>query len=106
MSKLARPEPVLVTIYITKYWLSKGIFVAEGDVRDKDGPTRMVVVPVRGSNHYYHRQDWHLTLEAAQERVRELAVAKRKSLQKAMDALQKKTDKALKDPVPYPVPGD
>lgn len=102
MSKIARPEPVLVTLYITKYALTKGILEAQGEIRG--GETNMAIVPVSNSgHHYYHRQDWHLTFEAAQERVREMAVARRKSLQKALDALQKKTDKALKAPVPYPV---
>ena len=91
----------LVTVYITKYALTKGILEAQGDGRD-DSDTRIVVIPVGGSNHYYHGQDWHLTFEAAQERVRVMTAAKKKSLQKALDELQKKTDKALKAPVPYP----
>lgn len=102
MSKIARPEPVLVTVYITKYALTKGILEAQGEV--VGGETNMVTIRVTNSgSHCYHRQDWHLTFEAAQERVKVMAVARKKSLQKAMDALQKKTDKALKAPVPYPV---
>lgn len=67
-------------VWITKYALSSGVVIAEGQTRaDKS------VIVVRG--HPFFKPDWHTTEEEANKRVLELIRRKRKAHVKALDKL-------------------
>lgn len=83
-------------VYITKYWQTKGILVAEADlcaVSDK------MIAICRGYRrvHYFHRPDWHETLPEAEERVRLCIIRARKNLMRRLD----KIDHTKLTPTPW-----
>lgn len=73
-----------VTIYITKYALTAGIYKREGELFSPDlGGYSFKHTPDHYPTHVYGK-DAHLTEEAALSRAEEMRIAKLKSLEKQM----------------------
>lgn len=70
---------------ITKYALTTGIFSAIGNVCTEAGHGRMI--EVNGSG-FFHKPDWHTTVEEAVARVQVMREASRKSLIKKIAKLE------------------
>ena len=77
----------LVDVWITKYALTKGVIVAKADVLERE------MIAVQSSVGpwfaYFHRNEWHQTKEAADARVREMAIRRIASLKKLLAAVEK-----------------
>ena len=69
-----------MTVYLTKYALTKGIETADGVVTET--PTML-----QAGGCFYHGDDWHDTREAAVARVRVMIAAKRKTIEKTLAKL-------------------
>ena len=72
----------IVTIYITKYALTTGIFTTQGEQSSDDS----FFYKVDGSSYtqYARGNDVHLTESSALERAEEMRIAKLKALDKQM----------------------
>lgn len=72
----------IVTIYITKYALTTGIFTTQGEQSSDDS----FFYKANGSSftQYVRGNDVHLTEEAALERAEEMRISKLKALDKQM----------------------
>jgi hypothetical protein len=79
-------------VYITKYALTTGIEIANGEVCE-DTSTNMISVESEAgySNRYFHGLDWHRTLEAALKRANQMRAAKIASLKKKIVKLENMT---------------
>ena len=83
---------------ITKYALTTGVFVASGIV-EHDIHTMIKVSSKHGG--YYHKPDWHVTLEEAISRVQVMRAAALKSLHKKVAKLEAMDiEAAVRDVVP------
>lgn len=85
-------------VYVTKYALTQGILFypkahrcyfntwnSKANDWDQEDPDMVSVA--RGTNFMGEGRDWHLTLEGAQARARDLVDAKRKSIDKELKRL-------------------
>lgn len=77
-------------VWITKYALTRGIFEAEVEERDR-GMVRLVDHRPVGYGILFHAEgrDWHRTLESALARCEVMREAKLKSLEKSSAKLRK-----------------
>lgn len=77
-------------VYITKYALTTGVYIAE--VNECDAPG-MVEQPRTNKTYtqYFHGEgkDWHKTKESAVNRVKVMKEAKLKAIQKQVDKINK-----------------
>ena len=84
---------------VTKYALSTGPRIVEGELSHSSTPDRPMLVS-RGtgfiSQDYYHGNEFHLTKEKAAARVVDMADALRKSLLGRLAKIDKSKAKALK----------
>jgi glutamyl-tRNA reductase len=69
----------MITVYISKYALTEGIFEKEGDISD-DFPELFL---------WYKKGEWHHTLEEAQAKAEQMRIKKIASLQKQLAKLEK-----------------
>ena len=69
--------------YCTKYALTDGITTISGEVK-----IGMFCVKARYGTKYYHGKDWHLELESAEERARNMRDRKIKSLKKSLARIE------------------
>jgi hypothetical protein len=84
-----------VKVWITKYALTKGIVEAEATGRDEypnmvtvsNKPYDSIYKPY--GRIYYHKPDWHLSLEDAKKRAEEMRVKRIASLRKSIQKLEK-----------------
>lgn len=91
-------NPQFTTIYVTKYWKTHGIILAQAE--ETAGDRVMKVLLSSGSYTFFSGQDWHPTFEAAVARVQKVADAERKVMEKAHKTMEKDLkvmEKALKD---------
>lgn len=79
-----------MTIYVTKYALTHGIFRQEAEETETDG-----MACVKGSpgamRQYFHGKDWHHTLDAAVAHAELMRAKKIASLKKAIKKLEEMT---------------
>lgn len=89
------------TIYVTKYWSTKGILQIEAYVKDDTGVAHYRLPDVQGfiSESCYVKPDWHESLEEAQARVTKLAGLKVKTLKKALAQMEKAAGDSTTVPV-------
>lgn len=73
-------------VWITKYALTKGIIEAEDAEVYSDAEIKVTSF---GHYAYFCRDEWHLSLESAQSKVRKMIAAKRKSYAKKLAKLDK-----------------
>ena len=77
----------LIDVWITKYALTKGVFVGRAKVMPRE---TIAVEPSIGPGFsYFHRNEWHQSKEAADARVREMAISRIVSLKKKLAAVEK-----------------
>lgn len=74
-----------VRVWITRYALTQGIFVIEGEV----GPPHMISFKGSYITECYHGKDWHRTSEAALKRAEEMRKLKIASLKASIERVQK-----------------
>lgn len=75
-----------MTVYITKWALTRGILVGEvGEVSD----TMVRVKTARGYVLHFFRDEWHTDLSAAKTRTMDMILAKEKALSKQIAKLTK-----------------
>jgi hypothetical protein len=78
-------------VIITKYAVSSGVEVVEGEVNE-NLPELLKV----GYGYYHGKgREWHTTSETAKVKVKEMFAKKRKSLQKQLDSLDDRLQKVL-----------
>jgi len=75
----------IVTAWVTKYSLSKGIQVVNGEVNHQISSTMLIY----GRHGIAHGKDWHRTREAAFARAEEMRKNKIASLNKSIDRLER-----------------
>ena len=77
-----------IKIYVTKYALTQGILFYPDAEKCEESNTNMVAVR-DGSPYtqFFHGNDWHLTLESANERALAMVAAKRRSIEKQIRKL-------------------
>jgi hypothetical protein len=78
-------------VWITKYALTKGIIVAEAEKCNAGWLAKSAMVEWRGGMNgieFFHGRDWHMTLEGALVRVKQMIDVKRKSLAKQAAKLE------------------
>lgn len=85
--KPEEPEEKIV-VWVTKYALSKGVFTRKvvvcGEISE-----RMVKVVKQGPSEFYHGKEWHRTEAEALAQVEKMVAAKRASLAKGLNKLDK-----------------
>lgn len=92
---------VVPKAWITKYLFTQGLYcVTNGCIKHNISSTMLISGTSRAGMHY-HGADWHRTEEAARERARKMIKAKKKILQKKIDALAT-LDARLQNPAPFP----
>jgi hypothetical protein len=79
-----KTDPI-ITAYVTRYALTKGIIRVEGH---QCGPT-MISYYVEGYPNYAHGNDWHTTPEKAARRAEAMRVKKITSLKATIAKLEK-----------------
>lgn len=70
---------------ITKYAMTTGVFVASGAVEHDKHPMIKVAAKYGG---YYHKPDWHTTIEDAVDRMQAMRESALKSLRKKIAKLE------------------
>jgi hypothetical protein len=83
-----------VKVFITKYALTTGIYVAEAEW-DKDSPNMVVVRKPGELTTYFHGMDWHRDWESAERDAYEKVDRAIKSARKKIEKLDRIT---FKDP--------
>ena len=83
------------TIWVTKYWETKGILKVDAEVKENG---TMASWGLEASNwlYYAHGNDFHLTEEAAFARVEVCRQKKMESLNKKLDKLKAMAGKPVK----------
>jgi hypothetical protein len=83
---------------ITKYALSSGVIVTEGELSESEGYRRPMFCDRKpGEFHnYYHGGEFHLAKEEAIIQVETMARQRRKSLEKSLAGIEWAKAKALK----------
>ena len=90
-----------VRVYVSKYALTKGIFVVSGKISQNG------VLTVQESGHmptYFCEGEYHLTKEGAVTKARKMIAAKRKAIDKQLvklDMLETTLDGACDSPVDF-----
>lgn len=72
-------------VYVTKYALTKGITIADGDT----STAHPDMFRGKGVWEFYHGDDWHETEQAAKDRAEAMRVKKIASLKKQLARLEK-----------------
>lgn len=75
-------------VFITKYALSNGITENDAETTQTNG---MIMVKFNNYNQYFHKPDWHLTIDEAKAQAEKMRVAKIKSLNKSIAKLESLT---------------
>lgn len=73
-------------VYITKYALTQGIIKREAEKSSADD-----MIYVRGGfcDHYYHKGEWHTTMDAAERRAELMRKNKLVSMKKQAERIKK-----------------
>lgn len=79
--------------YVTKYALTTGVMEVDGEVDPTISATMLAVQGKGGGYAYYHRDEWHETLEAAMAWAEHTRVKRIESLKKSIAKLEKLTIK-------------
>ena len=74
-----------ITAWVTKYALTTGIEVVEGEVYHDISASTLCY----GCGCFAHGKEWHRTVEAARARAQEMRVAKIASLRKTIARLER-----------------
>jgi hypothetical protein len=74
-------------IFITKYALANGIIETEAD--ELKPLARFAVVQRGGHSSYFHRKEFHLSLEEAQEHAQKMVLGHIEKLEKALKKVKK-----------------
>lgn len=74
-------------IYVTKYALTQGILFFNDAEVCTTANEDMVSVSGQYGNQYFHKPDWHLTIEEANVRAIAMVAAKRRSIEKQLRKL-------------------
>jgi len=83
-----------ITVWITKYALTMGIYKVQGEVDEKYPDMLIVSGKVRD---IYHNGHWHRTPEMAIAKAQKMRNAKIKSLRKMLDKLEAMTFEVYPD---------
>ena len=75
-------------IYITKYALSSGIIVREGELTGIGTMVSVRHTEVGGFTQYFHRPDWHMTKVAALKKAEKMREKKLQSLEKQIEKIK------------------
>ena len=84
-------EDERIRAWVTKYALSDGVYMVEGDVCHETSSSMLKWTTRHGGTSTTHGKDWHRTPEQALARAEEMRIAKIESLKKSikkMEALQ------------------
>ncbi|HQI77300.1 MAG TPA: hypothetical protein PK384_12360 [Candidatus Latescibacteria bacterium] len=77
-----------IDVWITKYAFTKGIFKANAEPCTGSNMVKVGPTDLRWGA-YFHKGEWHLTKEAADARVREMAIRRIASLKKSLADVEK-----------------
>ena len=78
----------IVTAYITKYWLAKGIQVERAELCINVNIEMISLVRPGQYSACFHKGEWFLTMEEAQKRCDELRKKKIKTMEKTLKKLK------------------
>ena len=77
-----------IRAWVTKYALSDGVYMVEGDVCHETSSSMLKWTTRHGGTSTTHGKDWHRTPEQALARAEEMRLAKIESLKKSIKKLE------------------
>lgn len=84
LTKSAVPASLTLTVYVTKYALTRGILTVTVQKEPEDD---LVTVTGVGPTQYYHRGEWHTTFLEAAMKARKMRDARVLALKKQVKKL-------------------
>jgi len=82
----------IITVWITKYALTRGIFVKKAIINETDNNTVDIIdkdiISWEQSQYYGEGKEWHRTMEGAIKRAKEMRDKKINSLKKQLEKLK------------------
>ncbi len=75
-----------MTVYITKYALTKGIIESEGEIVGSD--SKMLITTINSYRAYFHKPDWHQNKNEAIYKAEEMRKKKLVSLEGQIEKLK------------------
>ncbi len=74
--------------FVTKYALSAGILEVDGEINEHCATMMTYKSDVQGWNNHAHRQEWHVTKEAANHQANKMVKNKIASLERQIKKLK------------------